>query len=102
MKKIKGSVNKSEVIDRLAEKFPDLQIRDLKLAVGIMLEHITQALSSGERVEIRGFGSFSLHYHPPSLSRNPKTGNEIMLAGKYHAHFRPGKELRERVNNKRR
>jgi len=102
MKKIKGSVNKSEVIDRLDEQFPDLQIRDLKLAVEIMLEHITQALSSGERIEIRGFGSFSLHYNSPYLGRNPKTGEDIMLPSKYHVHFKPGKEMRERVNNKRR
>ncbi len=102
MKIIEGSVSRSELIDRLAENFPDLPIRDLKLAVEVMLEHITQTLSSGERIEIRGFGSFSLHYRPPSLRRNPKTGEELMLSGRYRAHFKPGKELRERVNNKRR
>jgi integration host factor subunit beta len=93
-------VTKSEVIDRLAEKFPAIQIRDVKSAVEIMLEHITQTLISGGRIEIRGFGSFSLHYNSPYLGRNPKTGEKIMLPDKYHVHFRPGKELRERVNNK--
>ncbi len=100
MKNIKRHVNKSEVIDRLAKKFPDIQIKDMKSAVEIMLEHITQTLTSGERVEIRGFGSFSLHYHPPYLGRNPNTGKKIMLPGKYHARFKPGKALRERVDNK--
>ncbi len=99
MKKIKGSVTKAEVIDRLAKKFPDIQIRDVKSAVEIMLEHITQTLTCGERVEIRGFGSFSLHYHPPHLGHNPKTGERVMLPGKYYARFRPGKALREKVDN---
>ena len=56
------------------------------------------ALARGERIEIRGFGSFSLHYRAPRIGRNPKTGEQVALAGKYVPHFKPGKELRERVN----
>ena len=63
-----------------------------------ILEHMSQALSTGERIEIRGFGSFSLHYREPRRGRNPKTGDSVELTGKYVPHFKPGKELRERVN----
>jgi integration host factor subunit beta len=59
---------------------------------------MSTALASGERIEIRGFGSFSLHYRPPRIGRNPKTGDSVALAGKYVPHFKPGKELRDRVN----
>ena len=64
----------------------------------MMLDHMAEALAEGERIEIRGFGSFSLHYRAPRLGRNPKTGEKVELAGKYVPHFKPGKELRERVN----
>jgi integration host factor subunit beta len=64
----------------------------------MMLDHMAEALAVGERIEIRGFGSFSLHYRAPRLGRNPKTGEKVELAGKYVPHFKPGKELRERVN----
>ncbi len=63
-----------------------------------LLEQMSHALSNGERIEIRGFGSFSLHYRPPRMGRNPKTGTAVALPGKYVPHFKPGKELRERVN----
>ena len=69
-----------------------------QLAVKLMIDHMAQSLSSGERIEIRGFGSFSLHYREPRLGRNPKTGDTVDLSGKYVPHFKPGKELRERVN----
>ena len=59
---------------------------------------MSQTLAMGERIEIRGFGSFSLHYREPRLGRNPKTGETVQLAGKYVPHFKPGKEMRERVN----
>jgi integration host factor subunit beta len=65
-----------------------------------MIEQMSQALASGERIEIRGFGSFSLHFLPPRMGRNPKTGDSVELNGKYVPHFKPGKELRERVNLK--
>jgi integration host factor subunit beta len=75
-----------------------LAYKDVELSVKTLLEHMSSALSSGERIEIRGFGSFSLHYRPPRTGRNPKTGDAVELPGKYVPHFKPGKELRERVN----
>jgi integration host factor, beta subunit len=66
--------------------------------VKTIIEHMAQTLASGERIEIRGFGSFSLHYRAPRIGRNPKTGESVGLSGKYVPHFKPGKELRERVN----
>jgi len=59
---------------------------------------MSESLSSGERIEIRGFGSFSLHFREPRVGRNPKTGEAVTLAGKYVPHFKPGKELKDRVN----
>ncbi|MDP1708017.1 MAG: integration host factor subunit beta [Gammaproteobacteria bacterium] len=92
-------MTKSELIDILSAKQTHLAYKDIELAVKTMLDHMGQALSSGERIEIRGFGSFSLHYRPPRMGRNPKTGEQVPLSGKYAPHFKPGKELRERVNN---
>jgi integration host factor subunit beta len=63
-----------------------------------MLEQMSESLANGERIEIRGFGSFSLHFRPPRVGRNPKTGASVSLPGKYVPHFKPGKELRERVD----
>lgn len=91
-------MTKSELIEILAQKQSQLAYKDVELAVKTMLEHMAQALASGERIEIRGFGSFSLHYRPPRVGRNPKTGDSVELAAKYVPHFKPGKELRERVN----
>jgi integration host factor subunit beta len=91
-------MTKSELIDVIAKKQNMLAYRDVELAVKCILEQMSQALASGERVEVRGFGSFSLHYRPPRQGRNPKTGVSVALAGKYVPHFKPGKELRERVN----
>ncbi len=92
------SMTKSELIERIAAKQPQLSHKDVELAVKSMLEHMSQVLSSGERIEIRGFGSFSLHYREPRVGRNPKTGETVQLPGKYVPHFKPGKEMRERVN----
>ncbi len=95
-------MTKSDLIevlfDSLARKQAQLAYKDIELAVKTMLEHMGQALSEGERIEIRGFGSFSLHYRSPRVGRNPKTGEAVTLPGKYVPHFKPGKELRERVN----
>ncbi len=91
-------MTKSELIEILADKQRQLNYKDVELAVKTMLEHMAQTLSSGERIEIRGFGSFSLHYRPPRVGRNPKTGDPVTLPSKYVPHFKPGKELRERVN----
>jgi len=93
-------MTKSELIDVIAKDQSHLAYRDVELAVKCILEQMSQALASGDRIEIRGFGSFSLHYRPPRQGRNPKTGTTVALSGKYVPHFKPGKELRERVNDK--
>ena len=91
-------MNKSQLIDRIAAAQPQLTTRDVELAVKMLLDQMTGTLADGERVEIRGFGSFSLHYRAPRHGRNPKTGDQVTLAGKFVPHFKAGKELRERVN----
>ncbi len=91
-------VTKSELIEALARKQGHLAHKDVELAVKCLLEQMSQALASGERIEIRGFGSFSLHYRSPRIGRNPKTGEAVGLSGKHVPHFKPGKELRDRVN----
>lgn len=91
-------VTKSELIEKLAKKQPHLAYKDIELAVKCIIRQMTQALSSGERIEVRGFGSFSLHYRPPRVGRNPKTGDAVELAAKHVPHFKPGKELRDRVD----
>jgi integration host factor subunit beta len=92
------SMTKSELIDALAAGQSHLAYKDVELAVRCILDRMSNALAAGERIEIRGFGSFSLHYRPPRLGRNPKTGDSVALAGKHVPHFKPGKELRDRVN----
>lgn len=91
-------MTKSELIERIAERQSQLSTKDVELAVKSMVEQMAQTLATGDRIEIRGFGSFSLHYREPRLGRNPKTGEAVGLSGKYVPHFKPGKELRERVN----
>ncbi len=91
-------MTRSELIDLMASHQSQLTTKDVELAVKLMIDHMAQSLSSGERIEIRGFGSFSLHYREPRQGRNPKTGDTVDLTGKYVPHFKPGKELRERVN----
>jgi integration host factor subunit beta len=91
-------MTKSELIELIASRQTQLSSKDVELAVKTILEHMSQTLSTGERIEIRGFGSFSLHYREPRKGRNPKTGDAVQLTGKYVPHFKPGKELRERVN----
>ncbi len=91
-------MTKSELIERMAEDQAHLSQADVELAVRCILEQLSGALAEGERIEIRGFGSFSLHYRPPRMGRNPKTGEAVALPGKYVPHFKPGKALRERVN----
>ena len=91
-------MTKSELIEIIAQKQKHLSYKDIEFAVKTMIEQMAQSLATGERIEIRGFGSFSLHFRPPRMGRNPKTGDPVPLAGKYVPHFKPGKELRERVN----
>ena len=91
-------MTKSELIELIAARQSQLSSKDVELAVKTIIEHMAQTLATGERIEIRGFGSFSLHYRAPRIGRNPKTGESVGLTGKYVPHFKPGKELRERVN----
>jgi integration host factor subunit beta len=92
-------VTKSELIERIVDRQGQLSVRDVELAIKTMLDHMAQALAAGERIEIRGFGSFSLHYRAPRTGRNPKTGETVDLTGKFVPHFKPGKELRDQVND---
>jgi integration host factor subunit beta len=91
-------MTKSELIEQIAERQTQLSLKDVELAVKTIIEQMSQTLAAGERIEIRGFGSFSLHYREPRQGRNPKTGETVELSGKYVPHFKPGKEMRERVN----
>lgn len=91
-------MTKSELIENLACQQPHLQVHIAGEAVKEMLEYLCESMSCGERVEIRGFGSFSLHYRAPRIARNPKTGDKVQLEGRYVPYFKPGKELRDRVN----
>lgn len=92
-------MTKSELIEILSRRQPHLKAEDVDLAVKSLLEMMGGALAGGDRIEIRGFGSFSLHHRPPRLGRNPKTGESVALPAKHVPHFKPGKELRERVSN---
>lgn len=93
-----NSLTKSDLIESLAKNQSHLALKDVELAVKSLLEKMSQELAGGERIEIRGFGSFSLHFRPARMGRNPKSGDAVALRGKYVPHFKPGKELRERVN----
>jgi integration host factor subunit beta len=91
-------MTKSELIELLARKQAHLEGRDVEFAVNTMLRHMTQALAAGERVEIRGFGSFTLRVRPPRIGRNPRTREPVTVVRKYVPHFKPGKDMRDRVN----
>ena len=91
-------MTKSDLIEKISFSHGQLSYKDVELSVKTIIEQMADRLSSGERVEIRGFGSFSLHYRAPRIGRNPKTGERVSLRGKHVPHFKPGKELRERVN----
>ncbi len=92
-------MTKSELIARLATRFPQLVAKDADFAVKMMLDAMSEALAKGDRIEIRGFGSFALNYRPPRVGRNPKSGDRVSVPEKYVPHFKAGKELRERVDN---
>ena len=93
------ALTKSELIERIADRQTQLSPKDVELAVKTLIEQMADSLAGGGRIEIRGFGSFSLHFRAPRVGRNPKTGASVELHGKYVPHFKPGKELRERVND---
>jgi integration host factor subunit beta len=92
-------MTKSELIDHIVMQQDQLPPKDVELAVKMILERMTQSLVNNDRIEIRGFGSFCLHYRAPRIGRNPKTGDSVELSGKSVPYFKPGKELRERVND---
>lgn len=91
-------MTKSELIEKLATRQSQLSAKEVENSIKEMLEQMSATLETGDRIEIRGFGSFSLHYRAPRTGRNPKTGTSVELDGKYVPHFKPGKELRERVD----
>ncbi len=91
-------MTKSELIQSLVAGQPQLDQRDVELAVKGLLECMSNALQAGERIEVRGFGSFCLHHRPARLGRNPKTGMSVQVPDRRVPHFKPGKELRERVD----
>jgi integration host factor subunit beta len=93
-------MTKSELIAKLASRHAQLVAKDAELAVKMVLDAMAKALSMGNRIEIRGFGSFGLNYRPPRVGRNPKSGERVHVPEKYVPHFKAGKELRERVDFK--
>lgn len=90
-------MTRSDIIERLARQIPQLTFTDAELAVRLILDEMAKTLCKGRRVEVRGFGSFGLNYHPARNGRNPKTGAKVMVPAKYVPSFKAGKELRERV-----
>ena len=93
-------MTKSELITRLAARFPQLVTKDAELSVKTIIDAMAESLSKGQRIEIRGFGSFDLNYRPPRIGRNPKSGEKVKVPEKYVPHFKAGKEMRERVDYK--
>jgi len=91
-------MTKSELIARLAARYPQLVAKDAEYAVKMVLDAMTDALVRGQRIEIRGFGSFGLNYRPARVGRNPKSGEKVEVPEKFVPHFKAGKELRERVD----
>lgn len=91
-------MTRSELIARLADRFPQLGLKDTELAVKTILETMARAIAEGQRIEIRGFGSFGLNHRPARIGRNPKTGERVEVPAKCVPHFKAGKELRERVD----
>jgi len=91
-------MTRSDLIVKLAERYPQLLGKDAEMAVKVILDSLATTLTSGGRIEIRGFGSFALNYRPPRMGRNPKSGDKVQVPAKYVPHFKAGKELRERVD----
>lgn len=94
-----SALTKSKLIARISKENQQLSPRDVELAVKTLIDYMADTLAEGGRIEVRGFGSFSLHFRAPRVGRNPKTGASVKLHGKYVPHFKSGKELRERVND---
>ena len=94
-------MTKSELIARLAERYPQLVAKDADFAVKTLLDAMTDALAQGQRIEIRGFGSFAINRRPPRMGRNPRSGEPGVIPEKLVPHFKPGKALREAVDQTR-
>jgi integration host factor subunit beta len=92
------TLTKSELVANITQDQPQLSEQDVELAVNSILDRMASALAMGERIEIRGFGSMTLHYRPPRIGRNPKTGEKVQVPEKYVPHFKPGANLRKRVD----
>jgi integration host factor subunit beta len=93
-------VTKSELSERFAVRYPQLVTKDAEVTVKMILGAMAETLTQGQRIEIRGFGSFGLNYRPPRLGRNPKSGENVKVPAKYVPHFKAGKELRERIRRR--
>src|SRR3546814_19017973 len=91
------SMTKSELIEILTQRQGHLKAEDVDMAVKPLLEMMGGSLANGDRIAIRGFGSFSLHYRPPRTGRHPKTGYAVALPGNYVPHFQPSKAIRARI-----
>lgn len=89
---------KSQLIGEISKHFPHLPEKDIALSINYIIQHMSDILAQGGRIEIRGFGSFNLHFRPPRRAHNPKTGEKLVTEPKYAVHFKPGKDLREHVN----
>lgn len=92
---------KSQLITEMSQQLSHIPEKDITLAINAIIEQMSNVLSNGGRIEVRGFGSFCLHYRPPRKAHNPKTGEKLVTNPKYAVHFKPGKELREQVNSSR-
>ena len=93
-------MNRSDLVSRLADLNPQLQVKDAELGAKVIIDALSNTLSRGGRVEVRGFGSFSLNFRPPRTGRNPKNGAQVKVPAKYVPHFKAGKELKERVSKR--
>ena len=93
-------MTKSELIARLAERYPQLVAKDADYVVKTLLDAMSDALATGQRIEIRGFGSFSINHRPPRMGRNPRSGESVHIPEKRVPHFKPGKALREAVDRR--
>ncbi|MCY4148764.1 MAG: integration host factor subunit beta [Gammaproteobacteria bacterium] len=100
IQKHKVTLTKSKLIQNLWKKQPQMEEEDIEYAAQCVLNRMINALAEGRRIEIRGFGSMNLHHRPRRQSRNPKTGEPVYVPEKFMPHFKPGNELRTRVNNK--
>ena len=94
------SINKKDLIEIIAKEQDQLPYRDIELSVKTIIKSMVNSLRKGERIEIRGFGSFSLRYRKPRVGRNPKSGQSVNIDERYVPHFKPGKNLKERVKQK--